>query len=61
MSDILDAAYFGDVDDIRTLLDNGVDVNTTDRDGNTSLHMAAMGGHTDCVGLLLEKKAYDSL
>ena len=57
MIDILDASYFGEIDDIRTLLDNGIDVNTKDRDCNTPLHMAVLGGHTNCVGLLIEKKA----
>lgn len=57
MNDILDASYFGEIADIRSLLGNGVDVNTTDRDRNTPLHMAALGGHTDCVELLIERKA----
>ena len=57
MNEILDAAYFGEIDVIRTLLANRVDVNTKDRDGNTPLHMAVLGGHTNCVGLLIEKKA----
>ena len=56
--DILDAAYFGEIDEICAFLDNDVDnVNTKDRDGNTPLHMAVLGGHTNCVGLLIEKKA----
>ena len=57
MNDILDASYFGEIDDIRTFLDNRDDVNTTDRDRNTPLHMAALGGHTDCVELLIKRKA----
>ena len=57
MNDIFNAAYFGDRDDIHTLLDDDVDVNTTDQDGNTPLHMAVLGGHTNCVGLLIEKEA----
>ena len=60
MNEILDAAYFGEIGVIRTLLANRVnrvDVNTKDRDGNTPLHMAVLGGHTNCVGLLIEKNA----
>ena len=57
MNEILDAAYFGEIGVIRTLRANRVDVNTKDRDGNTPLHMAVLGGHTNCVGLLIEKKA----
>ena len=57
MNDILDAAYYGEAGQVRTLLDNGIDVNTTDPDLNTPLHMAALGGHTDCVQLLIERKA----
>ena len=57
VTDILDAAYFGELDNIRTLLDDGADVNISGQDGNTPLHMAVLGGHTNCVGLLIEKKA----
>ena len=57
MNEILDASYFGEIEDIRASLDNGVDVNTTDRDRNTPLHMAALGGHADCIELLIERKA----
>ena len=57
MTDILDAAYFGELDNIRTLLDDGADVNISGQDGNTPLHMAVLGGHTNCVALLIKKKA----
>ena len=57
MNEILDAAYFGELDTIRTLLDDDVDVNTTGQDGNTPLHWAVLGGHTNCVELLIEKEA----
>ena len=57
MNEILDAAYFGEIDVIGTLLDDGIDVKTKDRDGNTPLHWAVLGGHTNCVELLIEKEA----
>ena len=57
MIDILDAACFGEIDEICAFLDNGVDINTKDREGNTPLLMAASRGHTDCVELLIERKA----
>lgn len=56
MTEIIAAASEGDVERVRTLLDAGVDVNTTDNARNTSLHMAAMG-QSDIVRLLIEHGA----
>lgn len=47
----------GDSDGIKELLDAGSDVNFTDIDGRTALHVAACQGRTDVVGLLLRRGA----
>ncbi|KAK7385940.1 hypothetical protein VNO78_31937 [Psophocarpus tetragonolobus] len=47
----------GDLEGITELLDSGSDVNFTDIDGRTSLHVAACQGRTDVVDLLLRRGA----
>ncbi|XP_076895568.1 integrin-linked protein kinase 1-like [Bidens hawaiensis] len=47
----------GDVQGVKDLLDDGVDVNSIDLDGRTALHIAACEGHVDVVQLLLSRKA----
>ncbi|KAJ6824327.1 serine/threonine-protein kinase STY8-like isoform X1 [Iris pallida] len=47
----------GDLDGIRELLDSGVDVNFTDIDGRTPLHVAACQGRPGVVELLLQRGA----
>ena len=44
----------GDLDEIRELLNYGVNVNFKDRDGRTALHIVACNGLTDVVSLLLD-------
>jgi ankyrin repeat protein len=51
----IEAAKEGNVSAIELLLVKGVDVNTTDRDGNTALIWAARHGQRDCVRKLIEK------
>ena len=47
----------GDVDGLRRMLDEGADVNTLDRDNQTSLMIAARSGHPDVVRLLIDRGA----
>ena len=37
------------------------DVNVTDKDGNTALHLAAVSSKTECMRVLLRAGATDSL
>lgn len=54
---LLKAASEGHVEDVRTLLEQGLNVNARNDDGWTPLLFAALGGHTEVVGLLLERGA----
>jgi TonB family protein len=59
------AASQGDVDSIKALLAEGVDINASSDRGQTALILAAFGGHSDVVSLLLaagaDPKTKDSL
>src|SRR4051812_34252850 len=52
-----DAARKGDAAAVKTLLDEGVDVNTKYRYGATALLYACDAGHIDVVKVLLDKGA----
>src|SRR6185295_16003173 len=52
-----DTARAGLLDHVRTLLDQGGEVNGRDDLGSTPLHWAVMSGHVDMVRLLLERGA----
>ncbi|XP_048634337.1 integrin-linked protein kinase 1 isoform X2 [Brassica napus] len=54
---LLFVACGGDVEGVRDLLDEGIDVNSIDLDGRTALHIAACEGHVEVVKLLLTRKA----
>ncbi|KAI3743065.1 hypothetical protein L1987_60767 [Smallanthus sonchifolius] len=54
---LLFVACKGDVEGVRDLLDDGVDVNSIDLDGRTALHIAACEGHVEVVQFLLSRKA----
>lgn len=58
VSPLHSAAELGRLQPLRLLLDYGVDPNLVTRDKkNTALHLAADGGHGECVSLLLSKGA----
>ena len=51
------AAWDGDLAGVQAELDEGVDVNAKDADGQTPLHFAAYHGHKEIVELLIVKGA----
>ncbi len=55
--DILEAAANGNLTEIKTLLDNGADVNAADKNGVTALMLASADGYQDIVELLLARGA----
>ena len=57
LEEILKAAEDGRTAEVATLLSRGVDVNTSDRDGNTLMILAARNRHRDLVALLLTRKS----
>jgi ankyrin repeat protein len=51
------ACEFGRVGAARLLLEHGADIRGQDDNGQTGLHLAAIGGHTTMVRFLLERGA----
>ena len=51
------AAQSGSVDIIKLLLDTGISVNLTDKDGSTPLHVSAEFGHVEATKFLVERGA----
>jgi len=56
--DLFAAANAGNVNQLRTLLSQGLDINISNRERETSLHMAAARGHYSAVIFLVNKGAY---
>jgi ankyrin repeat protein len=56
-SELIAASHQGRLEEVKRLLDEGVDVNAKEKGGQTALVMAAMNGHTNTVKLLLGKGA----
>ncbi len=57
LDEIAKAVEDGKTAEVGSLLDRGLDVNTSDRDGNTLLMLAARFGHRELTALLLSRKA----
>jgi len=55
------ASKLGDIDDINDLLNNGVDIDEVDNEGNTALHLAASAGQDRAVLTLLGNGAQTGL
>ncbi len=55
--EIIEAARRGDAEAVRSLLDQGVDVNEARGDGMTALHRAAERGHSEVAELLIAASA----
>lgn len=51
------AAFKGDLDVIRALLDKGADINEQDRAGHTALHLAVINERVEAIRMLLEAGA----
>jgi hypothetical protein len=51
------AAEQGDSDALKKCLANGVDINTTNRQGRTAITLASLNKHYDCVALLISAGA----
>ncbi|THU58798.1 hypothetical protein C4D60_Mb03t18240 [Musa balbisiana] len=49
------AAYHGDINRLKVLINAGADPNKTDYDGRTALHMAACKGHEQVVKFLIQR------
>lgn len=54
---LIGATFKGDLSQVRTLLDQGADVNGRDNQGVTPLHYAAQQGHNEIVELLISRGA----
>ena len=52
-----DAAKNGDIEEVRELLDAGIDVNSLNSEGATPLHWAAFKGHVEVAKLLVKRGA----
>lgn len=51
------AGELGDIDGIQRMIDDGADINTSDYNGRTALHIAAAAGHIETVRFLLKNGA----
>jgi len=60
-STLLQAATYGNVEIMRYLIDQNIDINGSSNGGNTALHAAACMGFYDAAKLLLERGADRSL
>merc|ERR1719359_2808241 len=54
---LLQASKCGNIEEVRDLLESGVDVNAKDKHGWTSLHYASRAGNINIMKILLNKGA----
>jgi uncharacterized protein len=52
-----DAAFEGELENVKALQNKGVDCNATDQEGHTALMFAAFNGHSDVLHYLIENGA----
>lgn len=57
MGDIYEASRAGDIDRLKLLLDEGINVNARDNWDSVALYYACLAGHLDAARILLEKGA----
>jgi ankyrin repeat protein len=51
---LYEATESGDLEVVRIILKRGINVNKTNKNGNTPLHVAAKSGHKEVTSLLLK-------
>jgi len=56
-SELGDAAWLGKVEEVKTLLDHGADINFQDKFGDTALMIVSSKGNTEMVKILLDHGA----
>ncbi|KAL3752179.1 hypothetical protein ACJRO7_012921 [Eucalyptus globulus] len=54
---LIDAARYGDMEDVTSLAAAGVPLDSRDDQGRTALHMAAANGHLSIVDYIISKGA----
>jgi ankyrin repeat protein len=55
--DLVSAAYYGDLSEVKRLLAAGANVNAKEKNGITALMAASLAGHREVAALLLAKGA----
>ena len=55
--ELMEAAYEGELERVRVLVQQGVPVDTTDAESRTALMWASFNGHTEVVRFLLDSEA----
>ena len=54
---LIQAAKNGNIELVKSALDNGANVNAKDKRGNTALHFLAHNGHMEVIKVLFEAQA----
>lgn len=55
--DLIIACKQGDIEKVKSILNNGVDIQSCSFQGATGLHTACQNGHIEIVKLLIQYKA----